>query len=80
MFAALRWYLQLDARAVAQVDVKKDTNRPSKSAENDKFKDLTFVRRQCREMTASDVLLALQFARRFMMRNRPFDCGKQFMR
>jgi hypothetical protein len=48
-------------------------------ATNDKQKDFTFARRQCRDMSAYHVQLRLQAARHFMMRNRPLDCPKKIV-
>ena len=49
-------------------------------AANDKFKNFPLTRRQCRDMSANDVQLALQGLRHFMMDNRPLDCLKKIIR
>jgi hypothetical protein len=49
-------------------------------AANDKVENLPLARRQCRDMSASDVQLALQASCHFMMCNRPFDCLKKNIR
>src|SRR4029077_19932225 len=49
-------------------------------AADDKFKNLPLARRQCSDMSADHVQLALQAARHFMVLNRPLDCLKKFIR
>ena len=49
-------------------------------AANDKVENLPLARRQCRDMSANDVPLALQATCHFMMCNRPFDCPKKNIR
>src|SRR5882762_6240681 len=50
------------------------------AAANDKVENLPLARRQCRDMSANDVQLALQATRHFMMRNRSRNCPKKIVR
>ena len=49
-------------------------------AANDMFEDFPLARRQCRDMSANDVQLALQATRRFMMRYSPLNGVKKVVR
>src|SRR5882757_6272109 len=50
------------------------------AAANDKVENLPLARRQCRDMGANHVELALQATRHFMMRNRSRNCPKKIVR
>jgi hypothetical protein len=47
---------------------------------NDTLEHLSLARRQCRDMSANHIQLALQDSRHLMMRDRPLDRPKQIIR
>jgi len=48
-------------------------------AANDKLKDFPLARRQCRDISASHVQVALQVILRAVTRNRPLNCSKKLI-